>query len=143
MLPAGPHSALTIFVPGKDQYNACNTPLSMPTEITGQNGALIKKITHIGLSGCTAPKPTVKLVKVKVKGNALLVTLTTSAAGKVKVSGRGLKTTTKAVSAGRHQIRVPLNKAGRRMRKHHKKTRVNVSLTVGKQAVAKATSVRL
>jgi hypothetical protein len=29
------------------------------------------------------------------------------------------------------------------MRKHHKKTTVRVTLTVGKQAVAKATRVRL
>jgi hypothetical protein len=38
---------------------------------------------------------------------------------------------------------VPLTKIGRSMRKHHKKTSVRVSLTVGKQAVAKTTALRL
>jgi hypothetical protein len=143
VLPAGPHSALTLFVPGADQYNGCSTQLLMPTEITGQNGAVIKQTTHIKVTGCAPSGPTVKLARAKVKGNALLVTVSTSAAGKVKVSGRGLRTTTKSVAAGTHQIRVPLTKAGRQMRKHHRKTTVHVSLLVGKQAVAKATSVRL
>jgi hypothetical protein len=61
----------------------------------------------------------------------------------VRISGRGLRTTTKGVAAGTHQIRVALTKAGRQMRKHHKKTTVQVTLIVGKQAVAKATSARL
>src|SRR5262249_49387678 len=114
VLPAGPHSALTIFVPGAEQYDLCNTTLQMPTEITGQNGAVIKKVTQVGITGC---KLTVKLAKAKVKGNALLVTVSTSTAGKVRISGRGLRTTTKTVAAGTHQIRVILTKAGRSMRK--------------------------
>ena len=71
------------------------------------------------------------------------MTVSASATGRVKISGRGLKTTTKSVSAGTHEIRVALTKAGRAMRRRHRKTTVHVSLTVGKQAVAKATSVRL
>ena len=143
ILPAGPHSALTIFVPGADQYNACNTTLVMPTEITGQSGAVARQTTRIAFAGCVASKPAVKIAKVKLRGNTLLVTVSASATGRVKISGRGLKTTTKSVSAGTHEIRVALTKAGRAMRRRHRKTTVHVSLTVGKQAVAKARSVRL
>jgi hypothetical protein len=115
----------------------------MPTELTGQNGAVIRKNTHIAVTGCAA-KPSVKIAKVKLSGNTLLVTVRTGVTGTVRISGRGLKTTSKKnLAAGTHQIRVPLTKAGRSMRKHRKKTTVHVSLTVGKQADAKATAVRL
>jgi hypothetical protein len=144
ILPAGPHSALTTYVPGADQYNLCNSsPLVIPTEITGQNGAVIKKNTPVALSGCAASKPTVKVTRVKVKGKALLVTVSASAAGKVRISGRGLKKTTKTVAAGTHQIRVPLTNRGRSMHKHHKKTTVHVSLISGKQSATKATTLHL
>jgi hypothetical protein len=81
ILPAGPHSALTTYVPGADQYNLCNTSLTVPTELTGQNGAVIKKNTKVAITGCAASKPTVKVARVKVKGKALLVTVSASAAG--------------------------------------------------------------
>ena len=143
VLPAGPHSALAPFAPGAEQYNLCGTSLVMPTEITGQNGAVIKKNTHIAVTGCAATKLMVKIARVKVSGNALLVTVKTGVTGSVRISGRGLKTTKKSVAAGTHQIRVPLTKAGRSMRKHHRKATVRVSLTAGKQADAKTIVVRL
>jgi uncharacterized repeat protein (TIGR01451 family) len=143
VLPAGPHSALAGLAPDGG-YNLCNTTLLMPTEITGQNGAVIKQNTHIKVTGC--PKlgtPSVKIAAVKLSGNALLVTVKTGATGNVRVSGFGLTETRKHLTAGTHQLRVPLTKIGRSMRKHHKKTSVRVSLTVGKQAVAKTTALRL
>jgi hypothetical protein len=112
----------------------------MPTEITGQNGAVVKQTTHIKVTGCG---PTVKIAKVRVRGNALLVTINMSSAGNVSISGRGLRTTKKHLAAGTHQIRVRLTKLGTSLHRHHKKTSVKVKLTVGKQVVAKATSVRL
>jgi len=134
-LPEGPHSALGANV------EPCSTALSLPTILTGQNGAVIKQSTPIVVTGCP---PTVTVTKTELKGNVLSLTLKTSSKGTVKISGRGLKTTKKSLAAGTHVIRVPLTKAGRSMRAHHKKTSVKVSLTVGKQAVvAKATSVRL
>jgi hypothetical protein len=142
VLPAGPHSALTTFVPGAEQYNLCNTSLVMPTEITGQNGAVLKQNTHIALRGCPA-KPTLAITKLKINGNALLVTVRTSAKGTVRISGQGLRTTNKTVAAGTHQIRVPLTTTGRATGRHHNRTAVRVSLTVGKQTAAKTAKVRL
>jgi len=51
-LPAGPHSALTAFVPVAKKYSLCGTKLLMPTEIVAQNGALIKQTTNIAVTGC-------------------------------------------------------------------------------------------
>jgi hypothetical protein len=54
VLPAGPHSALTANVPESENFNLCKhaQELVMPTEITGQNGAVIKQQTKIALTGC-------------------------------------------------------------------------------------------
>ena len=52
VLPAGPHSALTTNLPEKDYFNLCSSSLSMPTEIVGQNGAVLKQTTKIALQGC-------------------------------------------------------------------------------------------
>jgi hypothetical protein len=51
-LPTGPHSALTANVPESQHYSLCATKLTMPTEITAQNGAVVKQETKIGLTGC-------------------------------------------------------------------------------------------
>ncbi len=45
-LPQGPYSALAA------NGNLCKQKLSMPTEFTGQNGALIKTSTKIAVTGC-------------------------------------------------------------------------------------------
>ncbi|HEY5045925.1 MAG TPA: hypothetical protein VII53_08725 [Solirubrobacteraceae bacterium] len=89
-------------------------------------------------------KPTVEILKIKVTATTLLVTVRTSAKGRVQISGKGLATTIKqGLKAGTHQIKVKLTKAGRKAGAHRKKTRLRVSLTVGKQTVAKTTSVKL
>jgi hypothetical protein len=54
VLPAGPHSALTAAVPESAKFSLCGTSLSMPTEITGQNGALIKTTTKVAITGCAS-----------------------------------------------------------------------------------------
>ena len=56
VLPAGPHSALTTNLPEKAKFNLCSSSLSMPTEIVGQNGAVIKQSTKIALQGCKTVK---------------------------------------------------------------------------------------
>jgi hypothetical protein len=144
VLPAGPHSALTANVPESEHFSLCNTSLSMPTEITGQNGAVIKQTTHIAVTGCVRVKPKVKVTKAKLSGNALLVTVNLSEQGTVQISGGGLKTTIKKnLGAGSHRIRVPLTRAGVAARRHHRKVTVHVTLTAVGRLASVAKKVRL
>jgi ribosomal protein S9 len=55
-LPAGPHSALTINNEEAKNYEICSKKVVLPTEITGQNGAVIKQNTSVALTGCGAVK---------------------------------------------------------------------------------------
>jgi hypothetical protein len=70
-LPTGPHSALTANVPEKEHYSLCSTKLVMPTEITAQNGAVIKQETKIGLTGCVKASHKVKLTRAQKLKKAL------------------------------------------------------------------------
>jgi hypothetical protein len=53
VLPAGPHSALTGYLPS-GSTSLCGTQLSVPTTITGQNGVLIERNTQVTYNGCVA-----------------------------------------------------------------------------------------
>lgn len=55
-LPAGPHSALTINNSEAANYDICSKKVSLPTEITGQNGAVIKPNTSVAITGCAGVK---------------------------------------------------------------------------------------
>jgi hypothetical protein len=66
-LPEGPHSGLTTALPAKARGNLCGTSLTMPTTITGQNGAVIKQNTKIAVTGCPMAKPK---KKAKAHGHA-------------------------------------------------------------------------
>jgi hypothetical protein len=59
-LPAGPHSGLAAVLPAKAKGNLCGTSLTMPTTITGQNGAVVKQNTKIQVTGCTKKAKTRK-----------------------------------------------------------------------------------
>ncbi|HYB23304.1 MAG TPA: hypothetical protein VED41_05870, partial [Solirubrobacteraceae bacterium] len=52
IFPEGPHSAVTAYVSEAEDYNLCKKTLSIPTELTGQNGAYISEITKIAVTGC-------------------------------------------------------------------------------------------
>jgi hypothetical protein len=62
-LPTGQYSILGANVPQSKKYNLCGQSLPMPTQITAQNGAVIKQTTKIAVSGC----PKVKKAKAKAK----------------------------------------------------------------------------
>ncbi len=133
-LPEGPHSALTA------NGNLCTQSLIAPTTIVAQNNAQVAQQTKIAVTGCG---PAVSIAKTKAKGNALLVTVKLSQAGTVKISGTGLKATTKrGLRAGTRQITVPLSRAGRAAKRHHRKIKLRVSLTAGGQTATKTASVK-
>lgn len=50
VLPEGPHSVLAAF------GSLCAKPLTMPTQMTGQNGVVVKQTTKIAVSGCPSHK---------------------------------------------------------------------------------------
>ena len=115
-LPIGPHSALA------PNGNLCTGRLAMPTTIVAQNGKQVKQSTTISVSGCP-----VRIVKHKVRGNAVFLTVQTYAPGRLSGKGkdlsrvaRNLKKAQKAVT-----LKVPLSRAGRR-HKRPLKVRVRV-----------------
>ncbi|HEY2142384.1 MAG TPA: hypothetical protein VGG98_10040 [Solirubrobacteraceae bacterium] len=59
-LPTGQYSILGANVPQSARYSLCGQSLSMPTAITGQNGAVIKKTTKIAVTGCARHKAKAK-----------------------------------------------------------------------------------
>jgi hypothetical protein len=64
-LPEGPHSGLAANLPAKAKNDFCGQSLTMPTTITGQNGAQIAQRTRIAVSGCPKVKPKKKAHKAK------------------------------------------------------------------------------
>jgi hypothetical protein len=53
----GLHSAFAVNLPAKTKRGLCAQTLNMPTAITGQNGAVVKPITRIGITGCPPTRP--------------------------------------------------------------------------------------
>jgi hypothetical protein len=140
-LPAGPHSLFIATAAGTHpKVNICGQSLATSVTFVGQNGAELPQNANVGIGGCG---PTVSITKTKLKGNSLLVTLKTSAAGRVTIAGAGLKTTTKkSLAKGSHTITVALTKVGRTARKHKRKVTVKATLTVGKTVALTKKAVR-
>jgi hypothetical protein len=65
-LPTGPFSILGANVPQSKKYNLCGQTLPMPTQITAQNGAVIKQTTKVAVTGC----PKTKKAKAKKQAKA-------------------------------------------------------------------------
>ncbi len=63
VLPEGPHSGLAANLPGKAKGSMCGQNLTMPTVITGQNGAVIKQTTKVAVTGCPKAKKKTKVKK--------------------------------------------------------------------------------
>ena len=70
VFPAGPHSALTPSVPENENFNLCKQTLTIPTEITAQNGAVISQTTPVVITGCKGVAG-VKYTKAQLLAKAL------------------------------------------------------------------------
>ena len=127
-LPAGPHSILGAYVK-KTPYDLCWQTLSMPTVITGQNGAQIKQNTTISVTGC---KAAIEVVKKKRSGGEVSLTLRSTLAGTLTITGGGVKKTKLTVAVGEHQVKVALTSAGR----HRKRIKLKVDLRSGKSTLS-------
>ena len=51
-LPEGPHGILTAYASEKNPYELCQAKLTMPTQITAQDGAVIEQNNPISPTGC-------------------------------------------------------------------------------------------
>jgi hypothetical protein len=133
-LPEGRFSALGA------NGNLCTSKLVMPTEFIAQNGAKLKQNTPIAVTGCGQG---ISIVKKKLHGNSVSVTVSTTVKGLVTITGAGLRRTSKTLAAGSHTLKVPLTAKGRAARKRHHKIKIKAALKVGKKTVSKTASLKL
>jgi hypothetical protein len=115
-LPIGPHSALAA------NGNLCAGRLAMPTTIVAQNGKQVKQSTTISVSGCP-----VRIVRHKVVGNTVVLTVQTYAPGRLSGKGNHLSGVSRSLKQAQKTVtlKVPLSRAGRR-HKRPLKVRVRV-----------------
>jgi hypothetical protein len=97
-LPQGPHSIFAVNLPESAKYSLCGEKLTIPTKITGQNGAQTTQATMIGVTGC----PTVLSFTHKVKKKTLMLTVYAPTAGKIVATGKGLTKQTKTAKGQEH-----------------------------------------
>ena len=124
VLPAGPHSALA------GEGNLCRKHLRMPTEIEGQNGAVIRQKTKIAVEGCG---PQFFVRKKHVRGSKATIVLHVPYAGKLVANGKGISKVSKRIAkhGGRMAVTVKLKAHFRRMlalsHRHHITVKVHLS----------------
>ncbi len=110
-LPEGRYSALAA------NGNLCKSTLTMPTAFVAQNGAEIHKNTPIGVTGC---KPSVNIVRHKVKGATVTITASVPSAGKLVASGPGLSHASKRIGkAGTLSFSLKLSGRGQALLRGH------------------------
>ena len=105
VLPAGPHSVLTAFLPERKKFNLCGENLQMPTTMTGQNGASFTQNTRIEVQGCSS---SISVVSSNVKNRTLTLSVYVPAAGRLTASGKGFFSTSKS-SSGRETLTLTIN----------------------------------
>jgi hypothetical protein len=135
IFPAGPHSALTPNVPESEDYDLCKHTLTVPTEITGQNGAFISQTTPVKIEGCGGVLPTTtfkaKIKKHSIKGSTLTLVVEVPTSGHLTISGSGLRTLKKTIAKkGTYTLKLHLGPkaAAAVAHKHPVKVRVSVNL---------------
>jgi hypothetical protein len=118
LLPAGPHSAFTPSVPEKDNYNLCNTTITLPTQITAQNNAQTSQNTPVQITGCK-----LHLTSHKTHGHTLTITLYTPGPGQLKTQSNNTHpTTTTTTHQGTTTITLHINNT-------HKPTKLQITYT--------------
>jgi uncharacterized repeat protein (TIGR01451 family) len=136
-LPAGPYSILGTNLPASANYSLCGQTLNMPTAITGQNGAVVKQTTKIGVEGC---KPAITVVRHSVKGKTATIAVSVPSAGKLVATGNGLsKATGRSTAAGTVTVKLTLSKAEQAfLKKHHaRRLKATIKLTFSPKKGAK------
>jgi hypothetical protein len=126
--PSGLDSVFTPNVSEKEKYSLCAQALTMPIEMTGQNGAELRQNIRIAPTGCSN---SLRLVSKKLgpAGKTLTLSVEVPAAGKLTVSGRGLKRTSKTATA-RQILSLSISLANTDAAKiaRHKSVKVKVNL---------------
>ncbi len=131
-LPIGAHSAVTA------NGNVCANQLSMPTEITGQNGFKVKQNTKMRVTGCG-----VRIVGEKTVGNTAYITVQTFEAGRISGSGPNVRTTYRYLGRAEKTatLKVPLSNRGR-SRGRPLRVRLRVGFVPKKHGAAKSAATR-
>lgn len=109
--------------------NLCHTALKMPTTLVGQNGAVIKQITNVAITGCGAPA--LRIDRHFVKGAEATIIATVPGAGHITATAPN--TFKGAQSPGRAQrvtLHVRLNKKRLAFIAAHPHKRMNVKVKV-------------
>ncbi len=96
ILPEGPHSVLGTSIPASAKYSLCGQNLTMPTTITGQNGAVVTQTTKIAVTGC--PTVVKKALTRAQKLEAALKVCRTKDRGKSKAKRRKREACEKAAT---------------------------------------------
>jgi hypothetical protein len=131
-LPIGAHSAVTA------NGNVCANQLSMPTEITGQNGFKVKQNTKMRVTGCG-----VRIAGEKTIGSTAYITVQTFEAGRISGSGPNLRTTYRYLGRAvkTATLKVPLSNRGR-SRGRPLRVRLRVGFVPKKHGAAKSAATR-
>ena len=103
-----PQGELALFTANGD---LCDQKLTMPTTITGQNGAVLDQSTKISVTGCPTA---ISISSHKTKGKTATLSVYVPAAGKLTATGKGLSSASKTAS-GQESITIAVNqkKAGK------------------------------
>lgn len=120
VLPAGRNSVLT------GNGDLCAQRLIMPTTLTGQNGAVLKRNAPLAVAGC---RPELMVLRHSVKGGTATIVVKTPFAGRLVASAKGLSRAVKQLhKAGTATLKLTLTKAQRALLRRHPGRRLRVRI---------------
>ena len=112
----------------------------MPVRLVGQNGATVARTVTISVAGC---HPSLVVLGHVIRRGVLRLKVRAPRSGSLSVSSRYLRHVTRAVRAGVHTFRIPLDRAGLSGRASRRRIRVEVHYTASGATSASSFSVRL